>query len=763
MRRLKTMRALSILSITLATLLCPAYSAPEKIAESDVRQKVGELLQRMTLDEKIGQLTQAGGLALVPNAPKPEDLVRKGQAGSVLWLSDPAAINRLQKIAVDETRLHIPLIFGLDVIHGFRTIYPMPLALAASWDLPLIERMTAMAAREARAAGITWTFAPMVDIARDPRWGRIMEGAGEDPFLGAAVASAQVRGFQGDDVSQPDRLLACAKHFAGYGAAVGGRDYDSSYLSDPELFNVYLPPFRAARDAGVATFMSAYMDLNDVPATANSFLLQDVLRKAWRFDGFVVSDAFAVRDLVTHGFARDAGDAALRAFNAGVNMDMASGTYPDHLSALVKSGKISETAIDDAVRPILAAKFRLGLFEHPYADEARAKAVVLTPEHRKAAREAAQRSAVLLRNEKELLPLSRTKSIAVIGPLADSQRDLLTMWSGFDVDPTKTVTIAQGIQNKLGRGSRVEYAPGVQIRKQFPSQFESFLGGKPVAPWSEAQAKAEFAKAVALAKRSDVVVLALGELQLMSGEAASYASLELPGRQLELMQAVAATGKPVVLVLVSGRPLAIGWASAHIPAIVEAWHPGMEGGNAIADLLFGDANFTGRLPLTWPRSAGQVPIYYAHNLTHQPETAEGFTSRYWDEATTPLYPFGYGLGYTGFTISNLRLQQDSVALGASVEGTVDVENTGKRDGEEVVQVYIHQKAGTASRPVREMKAFARVALAPGQKKTVRFSIGASDLRFWSAQRRDWVQDAGAFDLWVGRDSTAALHATFAVN
>jgi beta-glucosidase len=733
-------------------------------ATADVTPRVEELLRRMTLDEKIGQLTQIGGITFTPDAPKPEEAVRKGLAGSVLWVSTPAEINRLQRIAVEETRLKIPLIFGLDVIHGFRTLFPMPLALAASWDPALIERVQSIAAREARAAGIAWTFAPMVDIARDPRWGRIIEGAGEDPFLGAAVARAQVRGFQGEDVGQPDRVLACAKHFAGYGAAVGGRDYDSVYIPDSELHNVYLPPFRAAADAGVATFMSAYMDLNDVPATGNAFLLREVLRDAWKFPGFVVSDAFAVRDLLTHGFARDPADAAYRAFTAGVDMDMAAGVYLEHLGPLVKAGRIPESAIDAAVRPILAAKFRLGLFERPYADEARAKAVIGAPEHRRAAREAAQQSAVLLRNEGGTLPLAadRAKSIAVIGPLADAKRELLTMWSGFDLDPSTTVTVLEGVRNRAGAGARVEYAPGAQLRKQNLSMFDQMFGGKPPEPWTEEQARAELAKAVDLARRSDVVILVLGELALMSGEMASQSSLELPGRQQELMEAVAATGKPVVLVLVNGRPLNITWAAAHLPAILEAWHPGTEGGNAIADLLFGDANPGGKLPISWPRNGGQVPIYYAHNLTHQPESAPGFTSRYWDELSAPLYPFGHGLSYTKFAVSGLRVKESSVKSGAPVEVSVEVANNGGRAGSEVVQLYIHQRAGIASRPVRELKGFEKVRLAPGEKRTVRFSLGRNELSYWSAQKKDWVLEAESFDVWAGTDSSASLHAEFRI-
>lgn len=742
------------LSAALATLAAPP--------PSEIKAKVESLLSRMTLDEKIGQLAQIGGLDIIPDVPKPEESIRKSRAGSILWVSDTANINKLQKMAVEETRLKIPLIFGLDVIHGYRTIFPMPLAMAASWDMAMIERVQSVAAREARASGIAWTFAPMVDIARDPRWGRLIEGAGEDPYLGAAVARAQVRGFQGNDLSSPEKMLACAKHFAGYGAADGGRDYDSAYIPEEQMWNVYLPPFQAAREAGVATFMAAYMDLNDIPATGNKFLLQDVLRQAWRFDGFVVSDAFSVRDLATHGFARDAKDAAFRAFTAGVNMDMASGTYLSHLPALVKEGKVPVAAIDAAVRPILAAKYALGLFERPYVDEARAKQVVAMPGNRQAARDAARRSAVLLRNEGAQLPLAKdpSKTVAVIGPLADSKRDLLTMWSGFDLDPSKTVSILEGIRGKLGGGSRVEYAQGVQIAKAFRSMFDNMVGGPPVRAWTGEQADAEFLKAVELAKRSDQVVLVMGELAMMSAELASQSSLELPGRQQQLMEAVVATGKPVTLVLVNGRPLNIQWAATHIPSILEVWHPGTEGGNAVADLLFGDANPGGKLPVTWPRNGGQIPVYYAHNLTHQPDTAPGFTSRYWDQPSKPLYPFGYGLSYSRFSVSNLRLKADTVKLGDSVEVSVDVENGSNRAGEEVVQVYIHQQAGRASRPVRQLKGFEKVALNAGEKKTLRFVLGKNELSYWNGQDRRWIQEAESFDLWAGTDSNASLHAAF---
>jgi beta-glucosidase len=734
-----------------ATIALAAACLQPNLAQGpDPTQRAIQLIRKMTLDEKIGQLTQIGGLALIPDSLTPEQRVRNSQAGSILWLSDPASVNHLQHIAVDETRLHIPLLFGLDVIHGFKTVFPIPLAMAASWDPALVEKAQAVAAKESRAAGINWTFAPMVDIARDARWGRIIEGAGEDPYLGSAIAAAQVRGLQGKELGS-DSVLACAKHFAGYGAADAGRDYESAYIPDDQLWNVYLPPFKAALDAGVATFMSAYMDLNDVPATGNRFLLTEVLRKAWGFKGFVVSDAFAVRDLVTHGFASDPSDAAYRAATAGVDMDMASRTYLENLSGLVKSGKIPESTIDKMVLPILAAKFHMGLFEHPYADESRMATVLGAPEHIQLARVAAQRSAVLLRNEGRLLPLVKTtaKSIAVIGPLADSEFDLLGAWQAMGVK-SSAVGLPQGIRDVVP-GVHVEFAQGVEIRKAIPSMFDGIMGAPPTTPWTAERATEEFQKAVDLAKRSDIVILALGELALMSGELATQSTLDLPGKQQELMEAVAATGKPVVLVLVTGRPLDIRWAATHIPAILLAWHPGSEAGHAVADLLFGDANPGGKLPLTWPRHVGQVPIYYAHNLSHQPENQ---SKRYWNEESTPLFPFGYGLSYTSFTFSNLQVKQGEV--------TADVENTGGRAGDEVVQLYIHQQSGSASRPVRELKGFRRIALAPQEKTTVRFSLGPKELTYWSASLREFVQDGIKFDVWVGEDSNAPLHATLTI-
>ena len=754
------------------TAVPPFGGAPGRQAEADVTRRGNELLRQMTLDEKVGQLNQ---LFFFSQFMKPEAMeasIRDGKIGSLLFVTDPAVINRFQKVAVEQSRLHIPLLFGFDVIHGFRTIFPVPLAMASSWDPSLVERAQTVAAREASAVGIRWTFAPMVDIARDPRWGRIVEGAGEDPYLGSEIAKAQVRGFQGQNLGSPDRVIACVKHFAGYGAADGGRDYDSAYIPEVLLHNVYLAPFRAAAEAGAGSFMSAYMDLNDVPATGNRFLLQDVLRREWGFRGFVVSDADAVGNLVTHGFARDKEDAAYRALTAGVNMEMSIdfGTvgkaYIENLPKLVQQGRVTASQLDDAVRPILEAKIRLGLFERPYVDEARLAQAYDASEHRQLARVAAQRSAVLLRNEGGLLPLAnaggKISSIAVIGPLADSQRDIRGSWSFVD-DPKTAITVLQGIRGKVAVGVRVEYAQGVELGRTYPSPFEMFTSGPRSLAWTEAKKQEEFAKAVELARRSDVVVLVLGELESMSGESASKSTLDPPGRQLELIEAVVAAGKPAVLVLVNGRPLNIAWASEHVPAILEAWHPGTEGGNAVADLLFGDATPGGKLPVTWPRNAGQIPIYYAHNLTQQPESSPRFTSRYWDVATSPLYPFGYGLSYTKFAYSNLRVSQQQAKVGQTVEVSVDVENTGGRAGDEVAQLYIHQQAGSASRPVRELKGFQRVALAPGETKTVRFTLGKAEMTYWSPQEKAWVQEPATFDVWVGGDSTATMHATLQVS
>ncbi len=735
--------------------------AQTSTGDEQIDQKVEALLAKMTLEEKIGQLTQIAG-GLLPGA-NPEEVVRKGGAGSILWLNDTKRFNEIQHVAVDESRLHIPVLYGLDVIHGYRTIFPVPLAMAASWDPDVEEKAQTIAAREARAAGIHWTFGPMVDIARDARWGRIVEGAGEDPYLGSAMAAAQVRGFQGPSLgTAPDRVVACAKHFAGYGAPEGGRDYDSVYIPETRLRNVYFPPFQAAVKAGVGTFMSAYMDLNNVPATGNRWLLRQLLREEWGFDGFVVSDAMAVGNLVIQGFAADRQDAAYRALTAGLDMDMASGTYSGNLAGLVKDGKITMAQIDEAVRPILAVKFKMGLFENPYTDESHVEEVLNAPEHRAYAREAAHRSMVLLRNEGGLLPLSKSlSSLAVIGPLSDSKADTEGSWVVFGHQPA-AVTVLEGIRNKLGPEVRIDHANGPDIKRDIPSFFDAFATGPKKPEQTPEQAQAAYDEALAAARRADVVVMVLGELANMSGEAASRAHLGLPGRQQEMLEAVVEMGKPVVLVLINGRPLSIPWAAEHVPAILEAWEPGTEGGNAVADVLFGDVNPGGKLPATFPRSGAQEPLYYAHNLTHQPAGSQMYRGRYWDGPTEPLYPFGYGLSYTTFEFGNLRTERPEIRVGDQVVVSVDVANTGKVAGDEVVQLYIHQRAGSDSRPVRLLKGFRRIHLAPGDQETVTLTLGPDELGYWSTSQGKWIQEAADFDLWAGGDSTASLHTVLKV-
>lgn len=754
--------AMEGLILLLFCISCGRFSTAQISAnrqqDSEAARFIDRLLAKMTLDEKIGQMSQ---IALnSPQGPKRDERIMKGEVGSLLFVRDPEEINRLQRLAVEKSRLHIPLIFGFDVVHGYRTIYPVPLALAASWDPATVERAQRMAAREASSVGIRWTFAPMVDIARDPRWGRVMEGAGEDPYLGARMAEAQVHGFQGNSLSDPDSILACVKHFAGYGAAVGGRDYDSSDISDEQLWNLYLPPFSAAIHAGAGSLMSAYMDLNTVPATGNRWLLHDVLREQLGFKGFVVSDWESVLNLTTHGFAAGPEDAAVRAVNAGVDMEMTSTTFHDYLANAVKKGLVPQSAIDDAVRRILLAKYDLGLFQNPYVPLDRSRKELVSPEQRAASRSIATRTAVLLRNENNLLPLKRDlKSIAVIGPLIDSQPDVMGSWS-LGSQPQDTVTVIEGMRRRFApTGTKILWTKGVEIERGQPSIFDSqFPSPKPTLT-TEAARQAEFHHAIDLVRQADLTVLFLGEAQTMSGERASRSSLTLPGKQEQLLEAAVATGKPIVLVLINGRPLDITWASQHVPSILEVWYPGTEAGNAIADLLSGDAVPGGKLPITWPRNVGQVPVFYARGLTqipHDPDT------RYWDGSSAPLYPFGYGLSYTTFSVGNMKMSAKTVRAGGTVDVSVDLKNTGKFAGDEVVQLYTHQRSGSASRPVRELKGFRRVTLKPGESRTVTLTLDTQELAFWSPQTHRRSIEPGVFDLWVGTDSNATQHTTFQI-
>ncbi|WP_430781911.1 glycoside hydrolase family 3 N-terminal domain-containing protein [Actinoplanes sp. G11-F43] len=717
-------------------------------------KRVDELLESMTAAEKAGQMTQYFYFSAPPGKdqqPKAvEKALERGGAGSLLYVYDPAEINRLQRQAIEGSAHGIPALFAYDVIHGLRTILPVPIAMAASWDPEIIERGQAIAGREARAVGIHWTFAPMVDIARDPRWGRIIEGAGEDPVLGAAVAAAQVRGFQSAGI------IAGPKHFGGYGAALGGRDYDEVNLSDYELWNVYFPPFRAAVEAGAGNIMTAYMDLNGVPATASRWLFTEVLRDTWGFDGFVVTDANAVRSLVVHGFARDFPDAAARALAAGVDMEMASeDPANDHLPEAVDSA-----ALDVSVRRILDAKARLGLFDEPYVDEARARRILDDPAHREVAREAARRSAVLLRNEGDLLPLDPAAlgTIAVLGPLADSKRDTLGPWV-FDADVDETVTVLDGIRRAVGDRVRVEYATGVPVvQRLVPSMFDGD-GSNVQADPPGFDPDTEFDRAVAVAAAADIAVIVVGEWQNMVGETASRSSLDLPGRQLDLLQAVVATGTPTVALIMNGRPLDLRWAAENVPAILDIWYPGTQGGDAVADLLFGAVSPAGRLPFTWPRTIGQIPMIHSHTRSHDPDNQ---SRRYWNEESTPLFPFGHGLGYGRISYHDLTVDQPSVALDGTVTVTVQVTNDADRETPEVVQLYLHQRHGGASRPMRELKAFRRVVIPPKTTLPVRFPIGPAERRYWHPISRAQVLDPSTFDLYVGGSSTATLTTTFEV-
>ncbi|NYD89156.1 beta-glucosidase BglX [Sphingomonas melonis] len=732
------------------------------VSQSDdaaVNRAVEKLISQMTPEEKVGQLTN---LFLLDYGTIRKDLeagIAKGDVGNVLFVTDPVVANRLQNIALTKTRLRIPLLFGFDVIHGLTTIFPVPIGAAASWDPSLVERSQAVAAAEARSVGIGWTFAPNVDISRDPRWGRIVEGAGEDPYLGSVMAAAQVRGFQGAAIGNPNHVIAGAKHFAGYGASLGGRDYDEANISDADLWNVYLPPFKATVDAGVGSIMSAYMPVNGVPSTGSRWLLTDVLRKEWGFNGFVVSDNNAVKDLQKHGFASDLSDAAGRALGAGVDMEMAtSDPASPRLVELLAAGRISAQRLDDAVRLVLTAKFRMGLFKHPYVDTAKATRALARPEYLVAARVAAERSAVLLRNEGSVLPLNakRLNSVAVIGPLAGSAADALGPWV-FKQNHPRSSSILDGIRNKVGSRVDVVVAQGVNLPKRMrPSPFVGVVGD-PHTSVPNIDETAGIARAVEAARAADVSVLVVGEGQDMVGEVASKSSLDLPGRQQELLEAVVGTGKPVVVVLMNGRPLDLHGAKP--AAILEVWYPGSAAGASTANLLFGDAVPGGKLPFTWPRNASQLPLYYSHLTTMDPVNAD---RRYWNDAGGAVYPFGHGLSYTTFTFSKTRVEPAVISPSGTVTVSVDVTNTGERMADQVAQLYIHQRSGTSARPVRELKGFERVALRPGETRTLSFTLGTAELRYWNAESHAWVVDESIFDVTVGGDSTASFATSFKV-
>ncbi len=706
----------------------------------ETERRVDELLARMTLEEKFGQMNQRFSPRNkdeennLKSQAEMRQLIKSGRIGSLISVTGAPECNELQRIAVEESRLKIPLLFAYDVIHGYRTTFPVPLAMAASWDAETIRRASSVAATEASADGLHWTFAPMLDIGRDGRWGRIVEGFGEDPYLTSVLGAAAVRGFQKDDLSDSTALIACPKHFAGYGAAEGGRDYNSTEISEHTLRNVYLPPFRAAAGAGAGTVMTAFNDLNGTPATANNFLFRQILKSEWAFDGFVVSDANAIAELINHGYSADSAEAAQVSLLAGVDMDMQSSVYLNQLGRAVREKRVSERVIDDAVRRVLRLKFRKGLFERPYADEKLVARVMLSPENLETAREAARKSLVLLKNENSLLPLKKDMArLAVVGPYADS-RELHGSWRAKG-DPQNVVTVLSGIKSKIS--NRTELKTGVNI-----------------------------AESVAAAKDSDAVIIVIGEDARDTGEGGSLSTIELQRKQgidqEELVRAVQAIGKPTVVVLVSGRPLAIPWIAQNIPAILLGWHSGLQGGNAIADALFGDYNPGGKLPVTFPRSTGQIPIYYNHkNTGRPPKEDKRNTSKYLDIPATPLFPFGYGLSYTRFAYDNLRLGAARIELGGSLKVSLQVKNIGERAGDEVVQLYIRDVAASVTRPVKELKGFSRVRLSPGEKKTVEFTLTPELLGFYNREMR-FAVELGKFKVWVGTDSAGGLEGEFEV-
>ena len=747
-------RTALVVVLLLALFLTQIAAAPTQQQwqnSPDIERRVEALIKQMSLEEKIGQLNQYSyGTPTGPSTGRSavEEAIKRGEVGSFLNVTDPALSNRLQHIAMDQSRLKIPLIFGLDVIHGYRTTFPVPLALASTWDASLVERVSRIAAQEATASGIRWTFSPMVDIARDPRWGRIVEGAGEDPYLGSIMARAYVRGYQGESLGGPQSMAACAKHYVAYGGAEGGRDYNSVDMSERQLREVYLTPFRAAVNAGVATLMSSFNTINGVPGSANDFTLNQVLRREWNFRGFVVSDWGAVGELIPHGVANDLASATRKGFLAGVDMDMESNAYFKHLANAVKAREVPQSAVDEAVRRILRVKFALGLFDKPYVDEKDA-IVSLPSANVAAAREAAEKSFVLLKNETSVLPLrSSVRTVALIGPLADSRADMLGAWSAQG-KADDVITLRAALEARAKRdGFRLIYAKGTEIRGASDSGFS---------------------EAVNAATEADVVLLALGEdASWMTGEAGSRAFIDLPGNQQQLLDKVTATGKPTALVLFSGRPLALTSASSKVQAILEAWSPGVQAGPALERVLFGDASPAGRLTVTFPRSLGQVPIFHSMlntgrpavglDLTRPPTNGnEKFKSRYVDEQNVPLYPFGFGLTYTKFEYSATQSssQQTNVAeLNAGrgqVRVTADVKNTGSRVGEEVVQLYIGLRGTSVARPVRELKGFQRLVLKPGESRHVEFTIGRDELAIWQSGTRYTVEPA-ELTLWIAPDA-----------
>ena len=718
---------------------------------TEIENKVEALLQKMTIEEKLGQMNQLSPWDFEELAAR----VRKGEVGSILNVVNPEEINKIQKIAVEESRLGIPILVSRDVIHGYKTIFPIPLGQAATFNPQIAEDGARVAAIEASADGIRWTFAPMIDISRDPRWGRIAESCGEDPYLSSVMGAAMIKGYQGDSLNDPTAIAACAKHFVAYGAAEGGKDYNSTFIPERVLRNVYLPPFKAAVEAGCATFMTSFNDNDGVPSTANKFVLKDVLRDEWKYDGMVVTDWASAAEMINHGFCTDGKDAAEKSVNAGVDMEMVSETFIKNLKQSVEEKKVSMETIDNAVRNILRLKFRLGLFENPYI--VTPQSVKYAEAHLQAAKTAAEQSVILLKNDAQTLPLTdKVKTVAVVGPMADAPYEQMGTWV-FDGEKEHTQTPLKAIKEMYGDKVNVIFEQGLA--------------------YSRDKNVAGIAKAVNAARRADVVVCFVGEESILSGEAHSLANLDLQGAQSQLIKSLAATGKPVVTVVMAGRQLTIFDEVEASDAVLYSFHPGTMGGPAIADILFGKVNPSGKTPVTFPRMTGQAPIYYAHNNTGRPanptemlideipveagQTSVGCRSFYLDAGNSPLFPFGYGLSYTNFEYSDLKLASDKLTVDGEVNVSVNLKNVGKYDGTEVVQLYVQDKVGSVTRPVKELKAFQRVELKAGESKTVTFTLPVSDLAFWRYDMTYGVEP-GDFKLWVGTNSAEGLSADFTV-
>ncbi|MGB2502908.1 MAG: beta-glucosidase BglX [Flavobacteriaceae bacterium] len=745
-------------------ILVSQISAGQQKSNTSIESKVESLIKKMTLKEKIGQMNQYNGFWNV-TGPVPKggdakakyDHLAQGYVGSMLNVRGVKEVREVQKIAVEKSRLGIPLIIGFDLIHGYKTISPIPLAESASWDLKAIKRSAALGAKEASAAGINWTFAPMVDITRDARWGRVMEGAGEDPFLGSQIAVARVQGFQGADLDSPHTVAACAKHFAGYGFAEAGRDYNTVDVGLNTLHNVILPPFKAAVSAGIRTFMNSFNDLNGIPATADAYLQRKVLKGDWSFDGFVVSDWGSLREMMDHGYARDRKHAGELALNGGSDMDMESYIYFNEIENLLAEGKVTQDQIDDAVRRILRVKFELGLFDDPYRylDEKREKEITGSKEILDGVLDMAKKSIVLLKNEKQTLPLKKDgQKIALIGPLAADKNSPLGNWR-IAAENNSAVSVLEGLQ--AFKGNKIIHEQGVRLVNKIPSGFhEEVIINETDRTGFEAAKKA--------AAEADVVVMVLGEYGFQSGEARSRANLDLPGLQQELLEEIFAINQNIVLVLMNGRPLVLNWAEQNLPSIVEAWHLGTQSGNAIAQVLYGEYNPSGKLPMSFPRNVGQMPLYYNHKSTGRPgadgeDQGSVFWSHYIDEENTPLYPFGYGLSYTKFSYSDIELSSSEISEGTSIEASIVLTNTGKVEGKEVVQLYLQDLFASAVRPVRELKGFELVNLKAGESKKIRFTISKKMLEFYSA-KNIWEAEAGKFNVFIGGDSNTTKKAEF---